>query len=59
MGQCVGFERRTVLEGVSADHQYFYDVETQLSLSKIDYLKFQAAIKRFGYKDDITSDHLN
>ena len=59
MGVCASSRDRVpIIEGAHEDEQFCYTAECQLKLHSVDFRTFQAAIKRYGYRIDLSEEHL-
>ena len=58
MGSCMYRDRVPIVEGAHVSENFCYQAECKLGLYKVEFRSFQAAIKRFGYRIDLTESHL-
>ena len=47
------------MRGAPATENYVFQSECRLRLQEVEFLAFQGAIKRFGYREDLNDDHMN
>ena len=59
MGSCTSDRNGPqTVEGASAEENFCYNTECMTEIYKVDFITFQAAIKRFGYRIDLNDEHL-
>ena len=58
MGACVSRDRVPTVEGAHVRENFCYQAEAKLGLYRVEFRTYQAAIKRFGYRIDLTEQHL-
>lgn len=58
MGVCASRDKVPLIDGAHEDEQFCYAAECTLNLHSVEYRTFQAAIKRYGYRIDLSEDHL-
>ena len=58
MGSCGSRDRVVRIDGAHEAEQYCYGVECGVKLYNVEFWSYQAAIKRFGYRIDMTTDHI-
>ena len=58
MGSCVSRDRVPTVEGAHTEENFCYQAECKLGLHRVEFRTYQAAIKRFGYRIDLTESHL-
>ena len=46
------------VEGAPEEENYCFNAEYKVGLTKIDFITFQAAIKRFGYRVNLNKEHI-
>ena len=44
--------------GAPEEENYIYKSECRLRLYEVDFLTFQGAVKRFGYRIDLNAEHM-
>jgi hypothetical protein len=57
-GGCTSRDKIALLEGVPSEENYVYKSESRLRLNEVNFLTFQGAIKRFGYRIDLNDEHM-
>lgn len=57
-GLCTTREKLTLLPGVPNEENYVYKSEHRLRLREVDFIAFQGAVKRFGYRIDLNDEHM-
>ena len=57
-GICVSREKSAELSGVPSEEQFVYKTECRLRLNEVEFLTFQGAIKRFGYRINLNDEHM-
>ena len=59
MGACFTRDPYTEgVEGAPSDEMFCFKTENQLGLNKVEFTTFQGAVKRFGYRIDMTAEHM-
>ena len=58
MGSCGSRDRVAYIEGAHDSEQYCYGVECGIKLQNVEFRAYQAAIKRFGYRIDMATEHI-
>ena len=58
MGACGSRDRVPVVEGAPEEENYCYAAECGIKLNSVEFRTFQSAIKRFGYRMDLNTEHL-
>ena len=54
MGACTSRDRVPIVEGAHVRENFCYAAEAKLGLYRVEFRTYQAAIKRFGYRIDLT-----
>lgn len=57
-GGCGSRDKVAKLEGAPDEENYVYRSECRLRLNEVNFLTFQGAIKRFGYRTDLNDEHM-
>lgn len=57
-GACGSREKSVKIEGAPAEENFVYKSESRLRLDEVNFLTFQGAIKRFGYRINLNDQHM-
>ena len=58
MGCSGSRDRIQTVEGAHAEENYCFSGECAIKLHSVEYRTFQAAVKRFGYRINMTEEHM-
>jgi hypothetical protein len=57
-GACGSREKSIKIEGAPAEENFVYKSECRIRLDEVNFLTFQGAIKRFGYRINLNDEHM-
>jgi len=57
-GACGSREKSVRLEGVPEEENFVFKSECRVRLNEVEFLTFQGAIKRFGYRINLNDEHI-
>jgi len=58
MGCAESRDKARVVKGAPAEENFCYTAECQIGLHKVDFITYQAAVKRFGYRVNMNKEHM-
>ena len=58
MGCSESRDRTPVVDGAHEEENFCFAAECAVRLHKVDFRDYQAAIKRFGYRINMTEEHM-
>ena len=58
MGCTASRDRTPTIEGANNEENFCFAIECKLKLHNVEFRDYQAAIKRFGYRVNMTEDHM-